>query len=73
MSAAAAFVIPPAVLDQFKALKLRRAHKYLILVADSDSMELSVEKAGAPTATADQLFANLPSSDCRSVCAFLMN
>ncbi len=64
--AAATLTIPQSVLDQFKALKLRRAHKYLI-VAISEAMELYVEKAGAASATAEQLFENLPISDCRFV------
>jgi hypothetical protein len=57
-------VIPAAIQDQFKALKLRRAHKYLI-IAISEAMELFVEKAGGPKATADDMFENLPPSDCR--------
>jgi len=69
VSSAAASTSSVVVKDEakevFKAMKLRRKHKFLILVADPATFELSVETAGGPTDTLDTFLSLLPSSDCR--------
>lgn len=60
---------PPAPcarpLAEFDALKKRRKYRFLVLKADPETFELSVEARGPPTATPADLLKALPRVQCR--------
>ncbi len=51
--------------EDFKALKLRRKYKWIVVSADPTDFELTVESKGAPTATVEDLIHALPPTECR--------
>lgn len=63
--AAPAFTIPADVLEAYKALKLRRAHKFLVISVNPESGEVAVETAGGPKDSLETFFDALPTTDCR--------
>ena len=57
--------VNPDCLEQFSALKLKKAFKYIIFTLNKDNTEIVVEKTGPTTATYDEFVGDLPENECR--------
>jgi cofilin len=58
-------VVPEATLNEFKALKTRRKYRWIVFRIEESTLELQVEKAGAPSSTGRDLIKALPISEAR--------
>lgn len=54
-----------AAVDEFKNLRMSRAHRYLILRVNDDKTEVEIEHLGVRDATFDEFKEKMPKDQCR--------
>lgn len=52
-------------MNEFNALRMKRAHRYLILKVNEDKTSIVIEKIGERTATFDQFKEDMPKDQGR--------
>lgn len=53
------------VISEFTALRMKRAHRYLIFRVADDKSRIYIEKIGARDATFEEFKENMPKDGCR--------
>ena len=57
--------IPDAVRDEFQAIRMKRAYRYVIYKANDDKSAIEVEKCGARDETFEQFKESMPKDRSR--------
>lgn len=52
-------------ISEFTALRMKRAHRYMILKVSEDKTSIVVDQLGARDATFDQFKESMPKDQCR--------
>lgn len=57
--------IPDEIVTEFKALAMKRKHRYMILKTNADHSAVEIEKLGARDDTFDDLKNSIPKDEAR--------
>ena len=58
-------IVEDEIIAEFSALRMKRAHRYIIMRVNEDKTKIVAEKIGARDSTFDDFKESMPKDECR--------